>query len=109
MANEPNDKSPDAAYHDVVLPDAGEALPPLDFNTFVLSMSTSALVSMGEMPGEEGHGVDLPMARQTIDLIQLLQEKTRGNLTGEEERLLDQVLLDLKLKFVDVARKSQSK
>jgi len=79
-----------------------DRLPPLDFTTFVLSLSTTALVSLGLVPDSDGSRppANLPLARQTIDLIDLLRDKTRGNLTGEEERLLDQVLTDLRLKFV---------
>src|SRR6266545_4472691 len=103
MANQSNYPSPESAYYEVTL--AEPELPPLDFTTFVLSMSTSALVSMGEMPSSDAQ-VSLQMARQTIDLIALLQEKTKGNLTGEEERLLDQVLSDLRAKFVQVANRN---
>lgn len=92
------------------LPETGEALPPLDFTTFILSLTHSALVSMGEALREQDSStINLPLARQTIDLIALLQEKTRGNLTGEEERLLDQVLFDLRLKFVEVVGRSKAK
>ncbi len=82
-----------------------DSLPALDFTTFVLSLSTTVLGSLGEIPEPNGtkHHVDLPLARQTIDLLTLLQVKTRGNLTGEEERLLNQVLLDLSMRFVEVA------
>ncbi len=80
-------------------------LPPVDFTTLVLSLSTSALAAMGlvEDPrlGKPG-APNLPMARQTIDLLAMLEEKTRGNLSGEEERLLSQVLTDLRLRFVQV-------
>jgi hypothetical protein len=107
MANPSNVKSPESAYNDVELPQSAERLPPPDFTTFILSLSTSALVSLGEMPDADGKTgpIDLALARHNIDLIALLQEKSKGNLSGEEERLLDQVLLDLRLKFVDVARK----
>lgn len=99
-------KDPHAAHDadEVALPETGEVLPPLDFTTFILSLSTSVLVNLGELPGPDGRvEMHLPMARQTIDLIALLRDKTRGNLTGEEERLLEQVLLDLRMKFVRVA------
>ena len=76
-------------------------LPPIDFRILVLSMNTSALIQLGEAPREDGaHEVDLPMAQQTIDMLVILEEKTRGNLTGDEERLLHQVLFDLKMRFV---------
>ena len=81
-------------------------LPAVDFTTFVLSLSHSALLHLGDAPHPE-HGesaVDLPMARQTIDLLALLQEKTHGNLTGAEEQVLTQSLYDLRLRFVEVAQ-----
>jgi len=87
-------------------------LPTIDFMTLVVSLSQTALVHLGEVIDPEpgvGSGertLDLPMARQTIDLLGVLQEKTKGNLTGDEERLLDQVLYDLRLRFVEVAREA---
>jgi hypothetical protein len=85
-----------------------EALPGIDFSTFVLSLSHSALVHLGDAPSPEGRPQErnLPLARQTIDLLAILQEKTKNNLTGEEERLLDQVLLDLRLRFVEVSKRT---
>jgi len=84
-------------------------VPPIDFTTFVLSLSTSALVHLGEAyeRGSEP-AVNLPLARQTIDLLGLLEDKTRGNLTGEEERLLQQVLFDLRMRFVASGKKPGS-
>ncbi len=83
-----------------------EALPAVDFSTFVLSLSHSALVHLGVAPNPAGgeRVVNLPMARQTIDLLGLLEEKTKGNLTGEEERILEQVVIDLKMRYVEVAK-----
>jgi len=46
----------------------------------------------------------LPLARQTIDLIGMLDEKTKGNLSGEEERLIGQILFDLRLRFVELSK-----
>ena len=78
----------------------------IDFNTFVLSLSTSALIHLGKLPGaEDDSTVNLAHAKQSIDCIALLEEKTRGNLTGEEERLITEVLYDLRLQFV-AARKA---
>jgi hypothetical protein len=84
-----------------------EALPSIDFATFVLSLSHSALVHLGEAPNPETGGVEqsLPLARQTIDLISMLEEKTRGNLTGDEERLVGQILFDLRMRFVELQKK----
>lgn len=82
--------------------------PPVDFNTFVLSLSTSAIVHLGAAPREmfgdqEPPPKNLPMAKQTIDCISMLEEKTRGNLSGEEERLLAQILYDLRMRYVRAA------
>ena len=86
-----------------------DAVPPIDFNTFVISLSASATMHLGTAPnpatGEAE--VNLPLARQTIDLLALLEDKTRGNLTGEEERLLAQVLYDLRMQFVQRAKASK--
>lgn len=76
--------------------------PVIDFATFVLSLSTSALMHLGAMPAPEGvaHEVSLALAKQTIDILSMLEQKTRGNLSGEEERLLQEVLVDLRLRYV---------
>jgi hypothetical protein len=85
---------------------AGPELPGIDLTTLVLSLSHSVLLSLGDAPDPAtGERVlDLPLARQTIDLIALLQEKTRGNLNGEEERVLSQALFDLRMRFVEVVK-----
>lgn len=83
----------------------GSALPPVDFNIFVLSLNASALIQLGEAPDADGTlRVDLALARHTIDMLCMLEEKTRGNLSGEEERLLHQVLFDLRMRFTIKAR-----
>ncbi|MBI5971112.1 MAG: DUF1844 domain-containing protein [Deltaproteobacteria bacterium] len=76
-----------------------QVLPPLDFSTFVLSLSTSALMNLGlvENPVTKKIEKEMPMARQTIDLLALLQEKTKGNLTKEEAKLLEDVLHELRV------------
>ena len=80
-------------------------LPTLDFSTFVLGIIGTALVHLGDAPGPEGRSErNLLLARQDIDLLGLLQDKTRGNLTGDEERLLEQALCDLRMRFVEVSR-----
>ena len=88
--------------------DDAESLPAIDFSTFVLSLSHSALVHLGDAPPPDGQASErnLPLARQTIDLLGILQEKTRNNLSGEEERLLDQALYDLRLRFVEISKGS---
>ncbi|MDJ0765777.1 MAG: DUF1844 domain-containing protein [Myxococcota bacterium] len=75
---------------------------PIDFATFILSLSSSAAYHLGLAPHpEEGSSVrNLPMARQTIDILNILQEKTAGNLTTSEEQLLAEILYNLKMAFV---------
>jgi len=87
------------------------ALPSIDFATFVLSLSHSVLMHLGEAPDPVTSAIErnLPLARQTIDLLGLLEEKTKGNLTGDEERLLTQVLFDLRMRFVEIQKKGQAK
>ncbi len=78
-------------------------LPTLDFSTFVLGLIGTAYVHLGDAP--EGPAErDLLLARQDIDLLGLLQDKTKGNLTGDEERLLEQGLCDLRMRYVEVTR-----
>jgi hypothetical protein len=82
-------------------------LPKLDFSTFVLSIIGSACVHLGDAPSPDGREErNLVLAHQDIDLLTLLQEKTKGNLTGEEERLLDQALYDLRMRYVEVSKRS---
>jgi hypothetical protein len=90
---------------DVASPQSGDRdLPAIDFQTFVLSLCHSVLVHLGDAPNpvDGSPRVNLPLARQTIDLLDLLQEKTRNNLTGEEERTLGQALYDLRMRYVEV-------
>lgn len=83
--------------------------PSIDFNTFVLSLSTSALMHLGKLPEDENQTVNLAHAKQSIDCLALLEQKTRGNLTGEEERLLSEVLYDLRLRFVAAKKEADEK
>jgi hypothetical protein len=88
--------------------DDPDKLPAIDFSTFILSLSHSALVHLGDAPSPDGQPSErnIPLARQTIDLLGIIQEKTRNNLTGEEERLLHQALFDLRLRFVETSKGS---
>ena len=73
-----------------------------NFSAFVYSLSTSALVHLGEIPEPITEKMDknLPLAKQTIDILGILQEKTKGNLTQEEENLLNSFLYDLRMRYV---------
>jgi len=92
-------------------PAGGEAeatapeLPGIDFSTLILSLSTTALCQMGAV-ADPTSGVRLPpnrvIAQQTIDTIEMLREKTRGNLNEEERKLIDSLLYELRLKFVEM-------
>jgi hypothetical protein len=86
--------------------DAGPELPAVDLTTLILSLSHTVLLSLGDAPDPVTHEIhrDLPLARQTIDLIALLHDKMRGNLTGEEERVMLQSLFDLRMRYVEVAK-----
>jgi hypothetical protein len=86
---------------EVVAEDSEQELPPFDFNLLVLSLTTSALIHLGEAPDASvpAGEVNLGLARQVIDTLAVLEDKTRGNLTGEEERILHQALFDLRMRF----------
>ena len=107
MSSSKDDESIDGEGNWESIAVEGDAYPPIDFNTFVLSLSTSVLMHLGEMaePSGKASSENLALARQTIDLLALLEEKTRGNLTGEEERLLTQMLFDLRMRFVKHAQR----
>jgi len=80
-------------------------LPEINFVNFIFSLSTSALIQLGEIedPVSQQQVRNLPLAKQTIDLIGMLQEKTKGNLTPDEEKLTDAVLYDLRMRYVKAA------
>jgi hypothetical protein len=77
-------------------------LPEVSFSSFILSLSTSALVHLGEVPDPVTQKQDklLPLAKQTIDMLGMLRDKTKGNLTPDEEKLLDHFLADLRWRYV---------
>lgn len=76
--------------------------PEINFATFIFSLNSSALVHLGviEDPAADQKKKSLPMAKQTIDILGVLEEKTRGNLTEDEENLLKHILHDLRLMYV---------
>lgn len=78
------------------------ALPKIDFSTFVLSINSSALVQLGliEDPASGQKTKNPAMAKQTIDLLAMLEEKTRGNLTHDEENILKNILYELRILYV---------
>jgi hypothetical protein len=77
-------------------------LPEITFSSFLFSLSTAAFVNLGAVadPATGGTQKNLPLAKQTIDLLGLLREKTRNNLTKEEEDLFDHLLYDLRMRYI---------
>ncbi|QJA06744.1 DUF1844 domain-containing protein [Thermosulfurimonas marina] len=81
-------------------------LPPVTFSTFILSLNATALIHLGEIPHPETNRkeVNLTLAKHTIDTLDMLKEKTRGNLSPDEERLLESILYELRLRFIKLTR-----
>ncbi len=79
----------------------------MDLSTFFLSVSSAAFMGMGLMPMPDGSQprVDLELAKHNIDLLELLKEKTKGNRSPDEDKLLEQVLFEARMKFVEVQSK----
>jgi len=85
---------------------AGPTLPAVDFHTFVLSLGSSALLHLGELehPDVGAPQKDMPLAKHTIDILAMLDEKTKGNLTPAEEKLISSLLYDLRLRYVEAQK-----
>ncbi len=81
------------------------------FETLVSYLSTTALFQLGLLAGPSGEMIpsDLVNAKRTIELLEILQQKTRGNLTPEETKLLEDVLYELRISFVEVSKRPQRK
>ena len=77
----------------------------MDFSTFVISLGSNALLHLGGTGGEEADSgpAQLELARQTIDILAMLQDKTAGNLTEDESELLTSVLYQIRVSFVDAS------
>ena len=86
-------------------------LPPMDFSTFVLSLASSAQVNLGLVPPPDGDKLEpnLLAAKQIIDILAVLEDKTRGNLDEAEEKLLKSLLYDLRIQFVDAEQQAHGK
>jgi len=78
-------------------------LPKIDLTTFILSISSAAYMGLGMVPRSDGAApeVNLQLARQNIDLLELMYDKTRGNRTPEEEKLIEQLLFELRVKYIE--------
>jgi hypothetical protein len=89
-----------------------ESLHPVDFATHVLSLASSAMVALGQMAppsGDETPPIDLDTARYLVDVLGMLEEKTKGNLDESESRLLQSLLYDLRVAFVDAQAAAHGK
>ena len=82
-------------------------LPPVNFSTFIVSLSSSALVHLGEVPDPTTgqYNKNLALAKQTIDILEMLKEKTKGNLDLDGESLLRNILFDLRVRYVKQVQK----
>ncbi len=80
-------------------------LPEVNFNSLIFSLSSSVLLHLGEIadPQSGEKKIDIALAKHTIDIIAMLKEKTQGNLTEEEEKFLESILTDLRLRYVKAA------
>jgi hypothetical protein len=83
-----------------------ETLPEINFSTFVVSLSTQALMHLGEISNPATGQVekDLPVAKQMIDIVGMLRDKTRGNLSSNEDKLLEDILFDLRMRYVEAVK-----
>ncbi len=77
-------------------------MPDVNFSTFVLSLASSALMCLGEVPDPESGGTkeNLPLARHTIDILSMLDDKIKNGLDADEARLLEGVLYEVRMKYV---------
>ncbi len=77
-------------------------LPEINFSTFLLSLNASALVNLGAIddPATGGKNKNLLLGKQTIDILSMLKEKTGGNLTDDEKRLIENILYELRIIYV---------
>jgi len=87
-------------------PEGPPELPPPDFDFLVYSLRLQAELNLGLLPGDDSEEPDLELARHNIDLLAMLQHKTKGNLTGEEQRALDTSVTELRIQFVQRQEKA---
>lgn len=78
----------------------------IDFPTFVLSVASAAMMGLGLAPRPDSQKteIDLDMAKQNIDLLEMIQQKTKNNLSAEEGKLLDRVLFEVRTQFLEVSK-----
>lgn len=99
------------APEDAAGADAEEVLPPASFATLVMTLATQAMGALGQLqePTEDGKvQVQLPVGKHLIDTLAVLEEKTKGNLSAEETTMLENVLNQLRMLYVEVGKMIQS-
>jgi hypothetical protein len=81
----------------------------ISFSSFILGLTTQALIYMGEIPPAPGQPIqpDLSAAQQMIDILSILKQKTAGNLDAGEETMLGNALFDLRIRYVDLVKKNR--
>lgn len=86
-------------------PSRAAPAPPVTFSSFVISLGSSSLILMGEQldPQQAAMPVNLPQAKEIIDLLSVLEDKTKGNLTSDEQTVLRDMLYALRMKYVTLA------
>lgn len=86
-------------------PSSAPPVPPVTFSSFVISLGSSSLMLMGEQldPQQASMPVNLPQAKEIIDLLSVLEDKTKGNLTPDEQTVLRDMLYALRMKYVTLA------
>ncbi len=101
-ASEAQPAAQDEPVSDSASRQAESPLPQINFPTFIASLNASALVHLGviEDPVTGKAEKNLPMAKQTIDILSMLQQKTTGNLTADEDSMLKSILYDLRIMYV---------
>lgn len=87
------------------------ALGPVDFSTHILSLASTALIALGKMPAPDGSKppIDVETARHLIDVLGMLEQKTKGNLDEAEQKLLASLTYDLRVAFVDAQKATAKK
>lgn len=82
-------------------------MPEVTFSAFIMSLNTSVLYHLGVVgdPATGNKTVDLDLARHGIDTLTLIEQKTKGNLSNDEAEMLKNILYDLKIRFVQIAKK----
>ncbi len=99
----PEEAAPECSESDAR---AGKCMPQVTFTTFILSLASSALVQLGEVPEPESGTMqqNLLMAKHTIDVLNMLRDKTRCSLDEDEERMMNDLLYELRMKYVMKAK-----